>query len=114
MSEDVLAHYFEIKDAISLHREELSMLQEELINIARILGIPDIDDPASESNERIRQALGADAIDINSIWASAPSGWACPCCRRTNRNALASAPKPRCWGSLSRTTITSKSLWMSC
>jgi len=64
LPDDVLERYCEIKDAISQHRQELWKLDSALVELARSHGIPDIDDPMSGTNERIRQALAADRTEI--------------------------------------------------
>lgn len=80
---DALERYLQLKNLISSGRHEIWRLQEELIEIARAYGIPDIDDPNSESNKRICTSLQAVAPEINSVWASVPGEWICPCCRRS-------------------------------
>jgi hypothetical protein len=100
LPEDVLARYCDVEDEISRCHEELWKLRDELIGIARAHGVPDIDDPASVSKERIRQVLGADRMEINSIWASTSPEWSCPCCRRSKPDCARLGAKAQVLGKL--------------
>jgi rubredoxin len=79
---DALQDYAEIKDAMAIRHHELRQLDQQLVEIARRYGVPDIDAPESATTESIRASLNASSIEINSVWAAAPSEWRCPCCRR--------------------------------
>lgn len=100
LPEEVIDRYHEIKHAISWHRDELSKLHRSMEEFARIYGVPDIDDPASEANARIRLSLGADAIEINSTWASTPPAWHCPCCQRNKPECARLGSKAQMLGKL--------------
>jgi len=100
LPEDVLARYLDINDAINQHREELWKLRNELIEIARVHGVPGIDDPGSGTNERIRQTLKSAKVEINSIWASASPAWSCPCCHRTKPECARRGAKGQMLGKL--------------
>lgn len=97
---DVLMKYLDTREAISARREELWRLQDVLIDIASIYGVPDLDYPAAESNERIREALGAASIEINSVWAAAPQDWSCPCCQRVKTECARLGSKGQMLGKL--------------
>lgn len=43
---------------------------------------PNQDGRWSEVIERATEALGAEALDLNSWWADTPQAWSCPCCQR--------------------------------
>lgn len=79
----ILERYLEIKSAISTIREKSWELRQQLVDIAREYGIPDIDHRGSTSNKHISKGLNAVDIEINSIWASASPDWTCPCCGRS-------------------------------
>lgn len=100
LPDEALNKYLDTKKAISVRREELWRLRDILIDIARTYGVPDLDYPTAESNERICEALGAAAIEINSVWASAPQDWSCPCCQRTKTECARLGTKGQMLGKL--------------
>jgi rubredoxin len=100
LPEDAFARYCEIKDAMFWHRQQLWKLQRDLVEIASSHGVPDIDDPTSPTNALIRQALGAIRTEINSIWASTPPEWRCPCCERTKPECARLGAKAQMLGKL--------------
>lgn len=56
----------------------LAIPDENLAEIAR-----DFDGRWSEQTKSLLQKFRSNRLDLNSGWANTPTGWTCPCCRRT-------------------------------